>query len=139
MSVGFPGPAASIAFRQDALVRSLPDAMRNLRQGLSEFLAGADIEFWEHLAQVVFDGARAEEQPRSDLWVRLPIGGQACNLLLLGRQVVAGVGRALAHGLARGDQLAARTPGECLGADRAQHVVCETQLLAGVDAALFAP
>ena len=58
-----------------ALVRSLRDAIRDLRQGLSEFLAGADLEFWEHLAQVVFDGARADEQLRADLGVRLPIGG----------------------------------------------------------------
>jgi len=56
-----------------------------------------------------------------------------------GRQAVAGVGRALAHGLARRDQLTAGALGEGVGADRAEHVMGDAQLLAGVDAAMLSP
>ena len=40
----------------------------------AELLAGADAELGEDLAQVVLDGARADEQLRADLRVRVPVG-----------------------------------------------------------------
>ena len=56
-----------------------------------------------------------------------------------GVSVVIGVStRALAHRLAGGDQLPARALGERRHADRGEHVVGGTQLLARMDAPAFA-
>src|SRR5690349_10865887 len=52
----------------------------------AQLLARADLELGEHLAQVVLDGARADEQPGSDLRVRLPVTGHAGDLRLLRRE-----------------------------------------------------
>src|SRR6185437_13461497 len=38
-----------------------------------EFAARAYVDLGEHLAEVVLDGSRAEEQPRADLRVRQPV------------------------------------------------------------------
>ena len=83
--------------------------------------ARADPELAEHLAQVPFDGAGAEEQPGADLRVGQAVAGQAGDLLLLGRELVARLDGALAHLLARRQQLAARALGERLHADRGEH------------------
>ena len=48
-----------------------PSGLRQ-RQVVPELPAGADVELGEHLAQVVLDGARADEQPGADLRVRGP-------------------------------------------------------------------
>ena len=55
-----------------------------------------------------------------------------------GGQVAAGLDAAFADGLARGEELAAGPVGERFDAHRRQHVVGGVQLLAGVDAPLFA-
>ena len=56
-----------------------------------QLFAGADAELGEDLVQVVLDGARADEQLRADLRVRLPVGGELGDLRLLGREDVARV------------------------------------------------
>jgi hypothetical protein len=43
-------------------------------------MAGADVELGEYLAQVPLDGARAEEEPRADLWVRQSIASEPRDL-----------------------------------------------------------
>ena len=67
----------------------LGDAIGKLREGVSEFFAGADVEFREHFAQVVLDGARANEQLGADLRVRLPVCGKSSDLRLLGGEDLA--------------------------------------------------
>src|SRR6266571_2913754 len=84
-----------------------------------ELQAGADLELGEYLAQVVLDGARADEQPGADLRVRQPVAGQPRDLgLLRGQLLVHGHGGPLAGGLTGGPQLALGPLGECLHADR---------------------
>src|SRR6187200_3289083 len=60
-------------------------------QRAAQLLARADLELGEDLAQVVLDGARADEQLRADLRIRLPVAGHAGDLRLLGREDVAGL------------------------------------------------
>jgi hypothetical protein len=60
--------------------RMRPLAARRIRrlrcpQRRGELLAGADPELAEHLAQVPFHGARAEEELGADLGVCLSAGG----------------------------------------------------------------
>ena len=81
---------------------------------------------------MVLDGARADEQPRADLGIRVPIGGEACDLRLLRSQRVARLARQPAHGLPGGEQLAPGTLGERLGADGDELLVGGAQLLARV-------
>ena len=61
-----------------------------------ELVARADVEFGEHLVQVVLDGAAADEQPGADLGVGQPVAGEPRDLGLLDRQLVAGLDAALA-------------------------------------------
>jgi hypothetical protein len=71
-----------------------------------ELAARADAELGEHLAQVVLDRARADEQPGADFRVGQPIQGQPRDLGLLGGQLYGALDGALAGGLAGGGQLA---------------------------------
>src|SRR5689334_5810667 len=82
--------------------------------------------------------AWADEELRTDLRVRSPITREPRDLLFLGCEVVARVVLALAHLLARGQQLATRALRESLRAHRGEHVVRSTQLLASVDPPTFA-
>ena len=59
-------------------------------QDAVELAAGADAELGEHLAEVPFDGARADEQLGADLGVGMPVGGEAGDLRLLRGELVAG-------------------------------------------------
>ena len=71
--------------------------------------------------------------------VRLPAGGQSRDLRFLRGQLVERLDRALAHCLAGGQQLAVGALGERLQAHVREHRVSDSQLLAGVDAAMLAP
>ena len=51
-----------------------------------ELAAGADAELGEHLAQVVLNGAGADEQAGTNLRVRQTLSGQPRDLGLLGSQ-----------------------------------------------------
>ena len=95
--------------------------------------------FDEHLAQVVLDGARADEQLRADLGVRVsrrrraersaPPEAVSC--------VAASTVR-FRDGLAGGQQLATGAFGERLGPDATEHLVRSAQLLARVHAPVLA-
>ena len=85
------------------------------------------------------DRARAEEEPAADLGVREPVAGEPGDLPLLGRQLVARLGRPLADLLAGRRQLAPSALGEGFHADRDEQVVGRSQLLPGVDAAILPP
>jgi len=101
-------------------------------------LRRADLELGEDLAQVIFDGARADEQAGADLWVRESVAGQPRDLGFLRGQLVVGLDSALAHGLARGQQLPAGSLGERLRPHRGKQVVGGAQLHARVHAPALA-
>ena len=69
-------------------------------QGGPKVAAGADLELQEHLAQVPFDRARAQEELRRDLGVRQAVAGEPRDLLLLRGELVARVIAPAAHLLA---------------------------------------
>src|SRR4051812_23727638 len=62
------------------------------RQDAVELVPGVDVELGEDLVQVVLDGARAHEEPGSDLGVGQAIAGQPGDLGLPGGELGAGIG-----------------------------------------------
>src|SRR6478752_2049194 len=74
------------------------------RERVAQCPARRDAELGEHLLEVPLDGARAEEELGADLRVRPPLAREEGDVLLLGRELVAGVLAALAHLLAGGEQ-----------------------------------
>jgi hypothetical protein len=100
--------------------------------------ARGHVELAEHFAEVIIDGARADEQLRGDLRVGRAAGRQRRDLGFLRREVVAGLGATLAGGLAGGNQL---EPGSFSEAGRAyvfEPRVRVPQVLPGLGAT-FAP
>src|SRR3954454_21743272 len=93
----------------------------------------ADAELGEDLLEVPFDRAGAEEELRADLGVRAPVAREPRDLVLLRRQLVARVVAALAHLLARRQQLVPGALGKPVRAHREQHLARDPQLLARVD------
>src|SRR5262249_11404861 len=83
-------------------------------------------------------GARAEEELRADLRVRVPVARELRDLRLLGGELAAGVVRSLARLLAGGDQLSSGALRERLHADCAEHVVRGMEMLTRVDASALA-
>src|SRR5690349_23978665 len=69
--------------------------------------AGADTELGKDLSQVPFDRPGGQVQLRADLGVGAAVAGQLGDKGLLRGQRGSGLGAALAHDLARRDQLAA--------------------------------
>src|SRR5215204_2218495 len=104
------------------------------RQGVAQGPAGADAELGEHLLQVPFDGAGAEEELRADLGVRPTVAGELGEVRLLRSELVAGVIAALGGLLARGQPLVPRTLGESPRAHRDQRLARDPQLLARIHA-----
>src|SRR4051794_5014715 len=83
----------------------------------------------EHLAQVVLDGARADEELRGDLSVRPSLRDEAGDLRLLWSELVAGSHRACAGALARRQQLALGAAREPLDAHASECLEGRAQLL----------
>ena len=48
-----------------------------------------DVQLREHVAEVVLDRARADEQPRTDLGIREPVAGELCDLQLWSGELIA--------------------------------------------------
>src|SRR6478672_12701110 len=84
---------------RDVWRRQLERALRELRPRLRAQLA-------ERLAQVVLDGARADEQLSGDLPIGVSVRRKARDLRLLGRELVERVHGPLAGPLTGGQQLA---------------------------------
>src|SRR5262245_50799452 len=84
------------------------------------------------------DRAGADEELGTDLRVRAAGDREARNVLLVRREVVAGVVATLADRRAGREQLVARAFGETMRADRAEHLMRDPQLLARVRSAAFA-
>src|SRR5918996_3597060 len=104
-----------------------------------ELGARADVELAEDLVEVVFDRAGADEQPGADLGIGEALAGEACDLDLLGGEVLAGLDGALAGPLAGGQQLPIRPRRERLDAHVGKHPVGGAQLLTRVAAATLPP
>src|SRR5262249_23550497 len=98
-----------------------------------------DSELHEHLAEVVLDRARTDEELGADLRVGVTVAGKRRDLKLLRRQRVAHVCRSAARGLAGGDQLPTRALGECFRAYVDEPLVGRAKALACVGTALLAP
>jgi hypothetical protein len=60
----------------------------------AELAPGADLQLVEHLPEVPLDRARAEEELRADLRVRVPVGRQAGDLRFLRSQFISRLDRA---------------------------------------------
>ena len=88
---------------------------------------------------MVFDRAVAEIELRGDLGIRQPLGRQACDLRFLGCELVPRLDRALADGLAGGQEFAAGAFGESVRAHRLERGVRGLQLGARVDPAMLTP
>jgi hypothetical protein len=84
---------------------------------VTELLAPADVELREDLAQVVLDGAWADEELGADLRVRLSVARHAGDLCLLRSENVEGVRGAPGHVFSGGRQFATGALGERFGAE----------------------
>src|ERR1700754_2664604 len=101
-----------------------------------ELSAGGDLELGEDLAEMPLDGAWAQEQPGRDLWVGQAFADQTGDLGLLGGEFAIFLDTGVfANGLTGGSQLAGRTLGECLHPHRAEHLMRNPQLFAGISPA----
>src|SRR5215207_1985550 len=128
-----PPPCEALVRAPVALSLDRCGCVLGVRERRAELLAGADAELGEHLVEVVFDGAGADEQLGADLLVRVPLLREPGHLRLLRREHVTRLGREPAHRLTRGRQLPSGTLGERLGAEPAQGVVRGAKLPAGVE------
>src|SRR6185312_6786716 len=99
-------------------------------EGVPEPLARCDLELDERVVQMPLHGASAEEELCGDLRVGEAIAGEPRDLLLLRRQLVAQLGAALAHGLARRQELAPGPLCERLHPDPNEQPVGRAQLFA---------
>src|SRR6516162_5385585 len=103
-----------------------------------ELSPAADAKLAEDLAQVVLDGAGADEQPGGDLPVGQVLGDQPGDLFLLRGEHLRGFGAAWAGPLARGAQLGSGPARERLHAYRIEHGEGGAKLAAGVAATALA-
>src|SRR5438105_10483369 len=82
-------PTASVADPdRGAALRGIVFLARCLRDAVGELGARLHAELPEHLAEVVLDGVRADEQLGGDLPIGLSLRDQAGDLGFLGREVV---------------------------------------------------
>src|SRR6059058_2500985 len=86
-------------------------------QRRSKVFPRTDPELGEHLAQMPFDGARADEQLGADLGVRQSLTGEPGDLGLLCREDLTCLDRPWTHRLAGGLEFAAGPLGESLGTE----------------------
>src|SRR4051812_40978252 len=97
-----------------------------------ELVARADPELREDLAEVVLDRPRADEEPSADLVIGEAFAREPRDLQLLGGQILARLGRAPARPLARGQQLTRHALRERLDIHGREHLLCDAQVLAGL-------
>src|SRR4051812_11960602 len=115
-------------------LRTGPSAQAQPGGRLRQLPAGADTELSEHLVQVPFHGACAEEQLRPDLGVGQAPAREAGDLDLLRREVLGRLHVPLARGGASGKELAAGALGEGVHAQATERLVGDVQLCPGIDA-----
>src|SRR2546423_10280946 len=103
-----------------------------LEHTAGELGAGFHAELPEHLVEVVFHSARADEELGGDFGVRPTLGHELGDPGLLGREIVARPGGALASVPPGGAQLDAGSLGEALHTEFGEQPVGDLQLLTGV-------
>src|SRR5438309_11635174 len=108
---------------------------RSLSQFLRELRSRGHVELPERLAQVVFDGARADEEWGGDLAVRVAIGRETRDLRLLRRELVERVGGPLSCMLARRLQFDPRALGEGVHPEVHEELVRGSELVPRIDPA----
>src|SRR4051794_10734570 len=122
--------AARFAFASGA-----PPSVVTLVVQLSrKLLARVDPELSVHVAQVVLDGLRAEEELGRSLPRRVPVGEEHADLELLRGQLVEAGGIAPPRALARGKELRARPLGPRRGSEPVERLERRAELLARIDA-----
>lgn len=90
-AAGLPAGAVSVEPRTASAWRSAADRGRfAIRQCPAELSTRSDAELLEHLLQVPFDRARADEQLDGDLGIHQPFAGKPRDLRLGGGEVVPG-------------------------------------------------
>src|SRR3984957_14318879 len=124
-------------FFAERTVVSRPRATGDSRPGLAQLAARADAKLAEHLAQMPFDGAGGQEQLGANLRIAKPVTSEPGDLHFLCGELIARLDRALADGLARGQQLATTAFRERLQAHRGEPLVGGAQLLACIPAAVL--
>ncbi len=108
----------------------LEDADPLVNDAVGELGARGHPDLTEDLAQVVFHGARAEEQLGGDLPVRFSAAHQGGDLRFLGGELLRGPKFPFPGALARGPKLDARPFGEGVQTHGVEHVVRGAQLVA---------
>jgi hypothetical protein len=101
-----------------------------LQQMLFELAAGLDSELAKRLAEVIVDGARADEQLRGDLLIGGTVGREARDLRFLMGQVVTRLDRPFTHVPAGRLELEPGALGESVDSHVGEHLVCGLQLVA---------
>lgn len=101
---------------------------------MAQLFSRGDVKFGEHLAEVPFDGAGADEHLGADLGVREIVAGQPGDLRLLCGELPECLGCPSANCLASGEQFAAGTLGKSFCPDAAERVMGKVKLLAGFQA-----
>ena len=100
-----------------------------LVETVGKLRAGGHAELPEHLAQVVFHGARADEHLGGDLPVRFSSADQGGDLCLLGCQLLRRSELALLGVLTGGPQLCVGPRGEAAEAHGVEHLEGCAQLI----------
>src|SRR5690606_24223543 len=99
----------------------VPGAAARGTQRATQLAAGTDAELREHLAEVVLDGAGADEQLTADLGVRVAVRGQRRDLRLLRCEQILSVDAAGAGGASGRDQFPTGPVRKRSGAERVEH------------------
>jgi hypothetical protein len=116
--------------RRSRLDRRLGDRLPSERP--LELVARADFELAEHLVEVIFDAARADEQPGADLRVGEPLAGEPRDLRVLRRETFLASDGPSGDSLTRGRQLALGAAGGSLDPHRREHGACRPKLVAAL-------
>ena len=110
-----------------------------LADRLAKLFPRPNAELHEDLREVPFDGARAQEESSADLDVRETVVGEHDDLPFLGGEVSTCLVDAFPHCLARCQELATGTLGECVETHGRERLMSRPQLLARIHSASFAP
>src|SRR5262249_55099446 len=112
--------------------------LKATRRKAGQLVARGDLELLEHLAQVVLHRSRADEELRADVGVGETIPGELGDLRLLGREHATRLVGTGPGSLPRCLELPPGALGERLGPGMAEHLVCGSKFVAGVDAPVLA-
>jgi len=110
--------------------------MRILGKRVSKVSPASDAEFSEYFVKVILDRARADKEPRTDLWIGVTVTGHQRDVDFLRRQGLARAAGTFADCFACCEKLAAGTFGERVGTHSVECLVRGAQRHACVRAAV---